>query len=66
MLELDKLLEGFFKDHYASLTDQQKQDFIDLLACADQDLYNWLMKESEPEDARFRSLCEIIRHEYQA
>lgn len=64
MLELDQLLEAYFLKHYESLSQQEQQQFIDLLASADQDLFNWLLGDSEPEHEPFKTLCKKIREYY--
>jgi antitoxin CptB len=64
MLELDQLLEAYFLSHYASLTEQEQQLFIDLLASQDQDLFNWLLGDHEPDHEPFKALCASIREQY--
>jgi antitoxin CptB len=66
MLELDQLLEAFFLQAYAGLSQQEQQDFVDLLASADQDLFRWLLGDIEPEHVPFQHLCEKIRQHYAA
>lgn len=64
MLELDRLLEAYFLTTYSSLSQTEQQQFIDLLACADQDLFNWLLGDSEPDDEALKNLCKNIREQY--
>jgi antitoxin CptB len=64
MLELDKLFEGYFLEQYPTASKQEQQYFIDLLACADQDLFNWLLGDSEPNNENFKTLCQKIRKTY--
>jgi antitoxin CptB len=64
MLELDQLLEGFYLSHYASLGKEEQQLFVDLLACADQDLFNWLLGDQEPTHEPLKPLCILIREQY--
>lgn len=66
MLELDKLLESFFYTQYEQLSEEQKQEFIDLLDSADQDLFNWLLGNIEPDDDRFKPILTKIKQQYQA
>ena len=64
MLELDQLLEGYFLKHYSHANEKEQQLFVDLLACIDQDLFNWLLGESEPENEEIKSICKIVRQTY--
>ena len=64
MLELDELLEFFFLNRYASLSPADQQTFIDLLDCADQDLFNWLLGDQEPGNPVFQKLCHAIQDAY--
>jgi antitoxin CptB len=57
MLELDILLQNFLEKKYPTLTDQEKILFEQLLACEDQDLYDWLVKKEEPNN---KMLIKII------
>jgi len=50
MLELDLILMPFVEKHYRQLSDADKQCYLNLLACEDQDLFAWLMKHKQPDD----------------
>lgn len=50
MLELDILLGRFLDEHYTSLPENEKQLFINLLSCNDQELFNWLVKHEPVVD----------------
>lgn len=58
MRELDIAIMPFFQHEYDTLTDAQKQDFVQLLNCPDPDLFNWLMNKGRPDD---EALYQIIR-----
>jgi antitoxin CptB len=58
MLELDLLLLPFLEKKYPDLSEQEKLLFEQLLACEDQDLYDWLVKKEEPNN---KQLLSIIR-----
>jgi len=61
MLELDLLLLPFFEKNFAHLSEVEKCCFERLLACNDQELYNWLIKHEIPPDKSFISLIDRIR-----
>ena len=60
MLELDVLLEPFLADVYLTLEEEDKQRFVNLLACEDQDLFPWFMQSSVPEDPDHARIVNII------
>ncbi|WP_050762834.1 succinate dehydrogenase assembly factor 2 [Reinekea blandensis] len=43
MLELDVIIMPFFEERFDELSEQQQQDFINLLTCDDPDLFTWVM-----------------------
>ncbi len=51
MLELDLILLPFLENVLPTLDESYKLKFEQLLECEDQDLFAWLMKRGEPEDA---------------
>lgn len=59
MLELDIVLFNFLEKKFASLTPEDQQLFIELLARSDQELYDWLIRKETPEN-RFVSLVKAI------
>jgi antitoxin CptB len=61
MLELDMMLLPFFDQHYVHLNSEQQQDFCDLLAFPDQELYQWLIGRLEPSSVRLQVLLKDIR-----
>jgi antitoxin CptB len=62
MLELDVLLGNFLETGYLQLSDEDKQLFINLLECADPELFSWLMGKAEAPDAGLARITEIIRN----
>jgi len=60
MLELDVILNRFLEEGYEQMTQQQKLDFQRFLEEADQDLFNWLLHRSKPEDKDFQALIQLI------
>lgn len=50
MLELDLLLLNFLETKFSELNTEEKVLFEKLLACQDQDLYDWLVKKEIPAD----------------
>tara|TARA_R110001606_G_scaffold51179_2_gene127666 strand:- start:53 stop:358 length:306 start_codon:yes stop_codon:yes gene_type:complete len=60
MLELDILLEPFLADVYLTLEEEDKQRFVNLLTCEDQDLFPWFMQSDVPEDLDHARIVNII------
>jgi antitoxin CptB len=42
MLELDVLLGNFLTEAYVTISPSDQELFVELLACTDQELYEWL------------------------
>ncbi|CAM3528614.1 succinate dehydrogenase assembly factor 2 [Paraphotobacterium marinum] len=63
MLELDCTLVPFFENRYASLTDQLKEDFVELLENSDPDLYSWIMGFSHTYPLKSTDIIKSI-HKY--
>ncbi len=61
MLELDIAIMPFFKYEYDSLSDHDKQCFINLLRADDPDLFNWMMEHGEPADPELKRMVNLIR-----
>ena len=61
MLELDILLGGFIDKGYATLTEEEKFIFQDLLIEADQQLYEYFMKNKVVEDEKVANVIAKIR-----
>ncbi len=60
MLELDLLLMKFLEERYASLKEQQKLAFVELLKESDQDLHGWFFGESQPLDTELKKIIKLI------
>ncbi len=58
MRELDQLLLGFLRQHYAQLEAAQKHAFVALLDMQDPDIFGFLVRGEVPEDA---GVAEIVR-----
>lgn len=61
MLELDILLGGFIDNGYASLNEEEKHVFQDLLVEADQQLYEYFMKNAQAENEKLDNVIRKIR-----
>ncbi|MDX1811998.1 MAG: succinate dehydrogenase assembly factor 2 [Gammaproteobacteria bacterium] len=61
MLELDILLGGFIDNGYQQLTNDEKFIFQDLLLEADQQLYEYFMKNAEVKDKNLEHVIQKIR-----
>ncbi|WP_404402596.1 succinate dehydrogenase assembly factor 2 [Idiomarina seosinensis] len=60
MLELDVLFEPFVDEAYDELTEQQKDDFRQLLTCDDPDLFAWFMGHEKCPDERLTKMIEFM------
>lgn len=60
MLELDLLLEPYVLECYEQASPAEQRKFVKLLACADQDLFDWFLKKKLPEDPENQEMVEII------
>ncbi|WP_337880964.1 succinate dehydrogenase assembly factor 2 [Rheinheimera sp.] len=60
MLELDVLLAPFVEQGYDGLTEQQKAEFEQLLACDDPDLFAWFMGHAKSEKPELQALVNLI------
>lgn len=60
MLELDVLLSNFLDGAYASLSDEEKHQFVDLLNGTDPELFAWLMGHEVPP-TQFETIVTLIR-----
>lgn len=61
MLELDVLLQRFYKKHYSELQSASKQAFVKLLDYPDQDLLGILMDKTSPTDKDLVDVVEKIK-----
>ena len=60
MLELDVLFVPFMEQAFADLREEDKDTFVELLACEDQDLFAWLTRRSKSEDVKLQAMVETI------
>ena len=56
MLELDVLLVPFVKEVYAHLNQVDRDCYVRLLECEDQDMFGWFMERSESEDPELQRM----------
>ncbi|NRA21614.1 MAG: succinate dehydrogenase assembly factor 2 [Oceanospirillaceae bacterium] len=60
MLELDVLFVPFMEQAFKQLSETEKDTFVRLLACEDQDLFVWLMRRDKSDDPQLQSMVELI------
>lgn len=60
MLELDVLFVPFMEQAFRELSEEDKDIFVRLLECEDQDLFVWLMRRAKSEDAQLQYMVELI------
>jgi antitoxin CptB len=61
LLELDLVLAAFLERHYEALDASERELFRVLLDQSDNELFDLVMGNVEPADARFRGLVERLR-----
>lgn len=61
MLELDLILEPYILEHFDQASPEEQRKFIKLLENTDQDLFDWLLKKSTPEDSEISEIINILR-----
>lgn len=59
--ELDALLTAFVEQAYDGLPAGERAAFVRLLACEDDQLWDWLTGRSEPDDEELAHLAARIR-----
>ncbi|WP_144170804.1 succinate dehydrogenase assembly factor 2 [Pseudomonas sp. Kh13] len=60
MLELDVLLVPFTQEVYPTLNETDRELYVRLLSCEDQDMFGWFMERSESEDPELQRMVRII------
>ena len=60
MLELDLVLAPFMDEHYAGLPEADRGRYRALMRCEDQQLYAWLMRREQPDDADLAAIVAVI------
>lgn len=61
MLELDLLLQPFAAQIFPQLPVDEQNTFRRLLECNDQQLYDWLVKQVEPDDIALAAMIKRVR-----
>jgi antitoxin CptB len=65
MLELDVLLGNYLEEVFITLSEQDQNTCVDLLAENDQDLFTWLTGHVVPPNQILAVMVEKIRHHAQ-
>lgn len=60
MLELDLILIPFVQQTFATLEGADQQRYIALLAQEDTDIFRWLLRAEQPDDAELRRIVQLI------
>ncbi|HDS0917168.1 TPA: succinate dehydrogenase assembly factor 2 [Pseudomonas putida] len=60
MLELDVLLVPFTQEVYSTLNETDRELYVRLLRCEDQDMFGWFMERTESEDPELQRMVRII------
>ena len=60
MLELDVLLVPFTQEVYPTLSEADRELYVRLLSCEDQDMFGWFMERTESEDPELQRMVLII------
>ena len=61
MRELDRILETFFDQRFATLEPAEKRLFADILDFPDPDLHAYLLGRAKPQDPELARLFQAIR-----
>jgi len=61
LLELDLLLPPFVKSRFESLSRSRRAALERLLACEDQDIWDWYQRRSVPDDAALAEIVDLVR-----
>ncbi|AKD38301.1 FAD assembly factor SdhE [Pasteurella sp. P03HT] len=62
MLELDKVIMPFYQQYFDHLPDEQKDQFIRLLACSDLQLFSWFFNRGKASDPDLQHMVDYIQH----
>ena len=60
MLELDVLLVPFTQEVYPTLNETDRELYVRLLSCEDQDMFGWFMERTESEDPELQRMVRMI------
>ena len=61
MLELDKVIMPFYKQHFEQLSEHKKAIFVRLLACSDLQLFSWFFNLGEIADPQLADMVQEIQ-----
>ncbi|WP_273202951.1 succinate dehydrogenase assembly factor 2 [Marinobacter subterrani] len=65
MLELDNLLIPFVEEAYRDLNADDQARYKKLLSCEDNDMFDWFMQRSRPQDADLQRIVDLILNRVQ-
>lgn len=60
MLELDLLLVPFATEVFETLSHPEQVLYVELLEEEDQDIFNWLMRQTEPSQEKYKAIIGLI------
>lgn len=60
MLELDLLLVPFATEVFETLSYPEQLLYVELLEEEDQDIFNWLMRQTEPSQEKYQAIISLI------
>lgn len=60
MLELDNLLIPFIEEVYRDLSADDQARYKKLLSCEDNDMFEWFMQRSRPQDPDLQRIVDMI------
>lgn len=61
LLELDYIFQDFLEQYFDDLPERQKQAFVELLNCADQDLQHWILYDAQPPTEELAGIVSVIQ-----
>ena len=61
MLELDLILLPFLENVYPTLAQADKESYWQLLACEDQDMFEWFMRRADPLNTELQRIVDLVR-----
>lgn len=59
MLELDLILMPYVENDYLNASDEERECFLELLKCEDQDLFAWFLRSKIP-DQSFQQIVDKV------
>ena len=65
MLELDLILMPFAKLDYIELSMEDKERYLKLLHCEDQDMFAWFMGHRQPEDGELKAIVQLVLEKHE-